>query len=294
MEAPTLTDMHLQAGRELRWPTLLRLTTDVIVSDAPMDACDNIDFDFLLELGPGARCMKAHLCMYEDRPFLAGVYTLNNVMLSTDPLRVFVPNDACIRMVPEEFDGSDPIMSALPLCHPVVTGVGVVRDADPDCGSFTVVGLSYQGCEYGWMRFEFLAHADLSEGPFPPQEELPRPCTLVSFDGVLRGTPSGTTLHVDIHRLQHLQYAHTTLLAKLGIVPDHAGKVFAERAARLAIRDQMKISTLHDGNPGQGNNAGQGSGAGQGNGAGPSSGGGHGGSAHQGSSDVGAKRIRRF
>ncbi|KAK0524694.1 hypothetical protein OC834_003967 [Tilletia horrida] len=311
MDGPTLTDMHIQARRELRWPTILRLSTDVIISEAPADEGTNVDFIFLLELGSGARCVKAHLCVYEDHPMQAGVYTLNNVTLSTHPVRVFVPDDACMRMVPEEFDGSDPIMSALPLCSPVVTGVGVVRDVDPDCGSFTVVGLSYQGSEHGWIPFEFLAHANLSEGPFPPQEELPRPCTLVSFDGVLRGTPSGTTLRVDIHRLQHLQYAHTTLLAKLGIVPDHAGKVFAERAAQRAIQDQKKIGTLQDagrralgGAAGQAGDVGQGGSLGQANGDEQGSSVGHGSSWEQGNGaggqtgssfgDVGAKRIRRF
>ncbi|KAK0527379.1 hypothetical protein OC834_004442 [Tilletia horrida] len=321
MDGPTLTDMHVQARRELRWPTILRLSTDVIISEAPADDRTNVDFIFLLELGPGARCVEAHLCVYEDLPMMAGVYTLNNVTLSTHPVRVYVPDDACMRMVPEEFDGSDPIMSALPLCSPVVSGVGVVRDADPDCGSFTIVGLSYQGSQHGWMPFEFLAHANLSEGPFPPQEELPRPCTLVSFDGVLSGTPS-TTLQVDVHRVQHLQYAHTTLLAKLGIVPDHASKVFAERAAQRAAQDQRKIGMLQDarrralgGGSGQGGGAGQaentgqggrwGQGTGdeqdsgvrhsssceQGNGAGQGSSGGQAGSSF---GDVGAKRIRRF
>ncbi|KAK0557654.1 hypothetical protein OC844_005523 [Tilletia horrida] len=187
--------------------------------------------------------IQADVCTDYGNDLQSGIYSFSNAMFGTQPMQLFLPGDANCRMVPEEVDGCDPLLSALPWRGPVLNGIAVVADSDRK-GTLTLTGRSFHGEFVGWVPF--CVHGRVEDGlygPFPIPY-IPARGTLVSFDGIMDGAAVDGAVEAVIYRIQHLQHAHPTLLAELGIVRTARGNENASRGVAQALQDEEKARRL--------------------------------------------------
>ncbi|KAK0528459.1 hypothetical protein OC834_004044 [Tilletia horrida] len=236
MALPCLTDLHLAAGVKLRSPTFLAMSGDVLVTVPSDISKEGHEVLFMLR---DSKLVQADLCTdFASYDLYSGVYTFSNVMLGTQPMHLFVPGEGNYRMVPEDIDGCDPLLSSLPWRGPVLSGIGVVATADSRQGTATIKGRTWSGDAEGWIPFTVYARVkDAMYGPFP-MPFIPARGTLVSFDGTMDGTTDDGGVEAVLYRIQYLQYAHPTLLTELGVVRSAWEDNNASRAVAQALQDK--------------------------------------------------------
>ncbi|KAK0518909.1 hypothetical protein OC834_007563 [Tilletia horrida] len=241
MAPPTLTDLHLAAGAILRAPTYLSMSGDVLVTTAGDSTEDGMEVLFMLA---DSRLVQAELSTDYGNDLPSGVHNFSNAMLGTHPMHLFLPGDGNWRMVPEEVDGCDPLLSALPWRGPVLNGIAVVAEVNNQIGTLTLTGRSYLGEFVGWIPFRIDGRVeDGLCGPFPIPH-IPVRGSLVSFDGIMDGAPSNGAVQAVIYRIQHLQHAHSSLLAELGVVRTVREQKRARHEAAQAFRDEQTAKQL--------------------------------------------------
>ncbi|KAK0526950.1 hypothetical protein OC835_005127 [Tilletia horrida] len=192
-----------------------------------------------------AKLVQADLCTdYASYDLYSGVYSFSNVMLGTQPMHLFVPGEANYRMVPEDVDGCDPLLASLPWRGPVLNGIGLVASVDARKGTATIVGRTYSGLGEGWIPYKVYGRVeDGLDGPFPTPF-MPARGTLVSFDGTMDGTTDDGAVQAVLYRIQHLQYAHPTLLSEFGVVRSAREDHQASRGVAQAFHDEDVATQL--------------------------------------------------
>ncbi|KAK0524487.1 hypothetical protein OC834_005518 [Tilletia horrida] len=241
MATPTLTDLHLAAGHPLQTPTYLAMSGDVLVPTPADVAKEGEEVLFMLR---DFRLVQADLCSDYGQDVYSGVYNFSNAILGTQPMSLFLPGDANARLVPEDIDGCDPLLSSLPWRGPVLNGIGVVTVADGKKGKITISGRSWHGAFVGWIPFKVHGRVeDGLNGPFSIPY-IPGRGTLVSFDGIMDGVTDDGGVEALLYRIQHLQHAHPTLLIELGVVKTAREDRKASEVVAQALRDAQLSKQL--------------------------------------------------
>ncbi|KAK0522714.1 hypothetical protein OC834_006170 [Tilletia horrida] len=182
------------------------------------------------------------MAAWNEAPWGSGAYLLTNTHMSTKPLRLFVPHEDCARLIPDTYDGTDPMVEGLPWCKSVLYGIGVV--VSPGGRDAILAGLSYMGKSSGWQKFEFkMLPGDEDEDIFPPTPKKPTPFSLYSFEGSLLEVTDGLPV-VKIRRFNYLQPAPIELCEELGYILPPSGKARVVRSDKRWAAEQKRLDVL--------------------------------------------------
>ncbi|KAK0521734.1 hypothetical protein OC834_006548 [Tilletia horrida] len=232
MATRTLTDLHVGAGRPLRWPTYLAISADVLVTRPGDITKDGMNALIMLR---DERLFDAEVSTFYGDNLHSGVYSFSHAMLGTNPRHVFLPGEGNYRLIPEDVDGCEPLLCALPWRGPVLNGIGVVKGIDRVAAIVTISGRSYHGDCMGWIPFTVRGSLRSREdNPFPISLIPPRG-TLVTFDALMDGLDVDGVVHGTLYRLHYLRHAHSRHLEELDM---------ADVAAEWAQAQRM----VHSGN----------------------------------------------
>ncbi|KAK0522759.1 hypothetical protein OC834_006158 [Tilletia horrida] len=234
--APTHCRMQGMVGRPIKWPTFLQLSADLIVCspEAPWEVNMEVHiFDDANSRTAGT------LSVWDGAQYRSGTYLVTNVYVATEPLRLFVPHDDCVRKVPEEYDGTDPMFQRLPWVRSILTGIGVVLTSTAK--KITLCGFSYVGQDAKCKSWRIDCVPSDEDGEPFPSKKLASPLTLVNFEAsVMEITQDGIPF-CKLRRLNYLQPAPIALCEELGYTPaPHVHK----RRARTEERFEEELGEL--------------------------------------------------
>ncbi|KAK0542307.1 hypothetical protein OC844_007824, partial [Tilletia horrida] len=232
------TLLHAAAGRPLKWPTFLAISTDCVVTRS---TTGNIDAELTL-MDERDTVIKANITAVGNELNEDGAYLLRHAYFGTDPLRCYVGQEGCVRLVPDEFDGTDPTCETLPWAPTLLSGIGVLVEVGEGRNRAVIQGLSFLGKGTGWRPFKVRVRADQeSEDPL---QQFPRVLSLVSFHAALHRMGKDGVLEAKLHRIAYLQPAYSLLLGQLGIIPGQLGKDRAISALLRLNKDFRKVQRL--------------------------------------------------
>ncbi|KAK0518887.1 hypothetical protein OC834_007570 [Tilletia horrida] len=231
------------SGRFIKWPTHLGMTTDVDLT--PVRSENYLHFLEASFFDGEDTPVDGELSIWGRAPPEEAAYIMNQVSMSTHPLKFAVADAICLRQIPKEIDGSDQSAPCLPNCPPWVTGVAVVFNNDARRKEGYLVGFVFMGRAVGFVRFKILVK--LEDIPRFHAWYLAPPRSLVSFEGILHNIDSDGTPVVHLRRMTYICDAPRPLLQELGIGQspgaDRAAKRADHRQASRAKRSRTDKDT---------------------------------------------------
>ncbi|KAK0519569.1 hypothetical protein OC842_007406 [Tilletia horrida] len=239
---PDLTQVRRAMGHAIKWHTYLTISVDVVLADPEDNGPPNAMRLWLQDeegdMVQGFAWAGPNVDLKSD-----SAYVLCAASFSTRPLQVLVNHPVCARLIPEDYDGTDPEAEMLPWAAPHVNGIGVVERVNADRTQARICGLVYFGQDQKWLRYDLDLELDAATNQYPATM-MPRPFSTVTFDAVLTkmqqdGVPQGRLL-----RIAQLQPAHSLLLTELDLVRNNAGNVRAELAAARQQKDKRKVDEM--------------------------------------------------
>ncbi|KAE8250118.1 hypothetical protein A4X13_0g4943 [Tilletia indica] len=228
--SPTSTS----STKNTKWVTHLALSADVILGKPKSENCVH-EIDCTFDDSQGQIHKVALNCWARDVPE-QGVYILVNVPFATHPLRLGLPDIACLRQIPDELDGSEVGGVTLPAAPVFLTGIGVIHSTSPDRKSVVIKGLTYLNKTHQWQSWTL--NSAFPDTPKYSVWTAPGPRNLVSFDCTVISEAGHHTFDTALNRITLLGPAPAPLLQALGVVSpatdDRAERIRQARAARQA------------------------------------------------------------
>ncbi|KAE8216204.1 hypothetical protein CF319_g8948 [Tilletia indica] len=214
--------------KSTKWPTYLALTADLII-DEPISldfnhTFDATFFDLFDKTHKGTIGMWARTCPEE------GMYIANNIPLSTNPIRLDVPDQRNLRLIPEQFDGSVGGQPVLPSSQPSVHGVGVMKQVDGDKRTGIITGFTFLNKNEGSLAYQLAL--EFEESPKYDNWVLNGVKALVAFEAVIVGIGEDQILKATVRNLAYLMDAPRPLLQALNIGVGSPGKFAKIQQAR--------------------------------------------------------------
>ncbi|KAE8222158.1 hypothetical protein CF319_g4603 [Tilletia indica] len=229
-------------SKNTKWVTHLSLSADLILGKATTENCVH-EIECTMDDAEGEIHKVGLNCWARDVPE-QGVYLLNNVPFATHPLRLGVPDVACLRMVPDDLDG-DGNGVVLPASPINFTGIGVITWVSTDRKSCVLRGLTYLNKTHQWQQWSL--NATFPQTPKYEMWTTPGPRSLVNFDCTVLREGEKSTFDTALNRITLLGPAPGPLLQALSVVSpatdDRAERI---RQARAARQEQLKEKSIPD------------------------------------------------
>ncbi|KAE8179759.1 hypothetical protein CF336_g9528 [Tilletia laevis] len=140
----------MPTSRNTKWPIHLSLTTDIVLGLANSKEYAHEVDSTVYDIREGEVDLK--LSVWGRVPSTPGTYMINQCGLSTEPELKAVANEAnCLRMIPEEVDGSLDGNPLLPNMLAYLNGIACIKALNDDKKGAILGGLTYQGKQHGWL-----------------------------------------------------------------------------------------------------------------------------------------------
>ncbi|KAK0528692.1 hypothetical protein OC835_004562 [Tilletia horrida] len=241
--SPSIFQLRQATGHPIKWPTYLTITVDAILNEADQNAPANTKrVTFQAE---GGDFFEGTVIAREE-DLDEAVFIFANVSVATNPLQLYVPHEHCARLVPEDFDGSDPQSAVLPWACPLLNGIGVVARLNRERTHARICGLSSFGARNINKRYDVDVGFE-GKSAHCPTTGIPPLWSLVSFDAALVSIDGNHVPQARLLRIVQLQVANSLLLAELNMVRDEAGELRARLENDRREKDQEQINGAGDG-----------------------------------------------